>query len=232
MKRFYKSSTAVETDGGFAVHLDGRAVRSPAKAPLILPTLALAQAVSDEWNAQGDKIVPDSMAQMSLGSTAIDRVVPNREVVADEAAGFAGSDLLCYRAERPESLTALQMEGWDPILDWAAQRYDVHFDTTAGIMPIAQPDATLSRMRDVAHALNPFELTAVHVMTTAYGSFLLALSVFNGERTPQQALDLSRIDEAHQAERWGEEEEARKRRERLSGEVEAAHRFLTLLRQG
>lgn len=232
MKRFYKSADAAASEGhdGHTVRLDGRPVRTPGKAALTLPTVALAEAIAAEWRAQGDKIVPDTMPLMSLAATAIDRVVDNHAVVAAEAAGYAGTDLLCYRAETPIELAQRQAEAWDPVLDWARSNFDARFEVTLGLMPIEQPAKTLARFQDVMATREPFELTALHVMTTAFGSLLLALSVDAGATTAARALDASRVDEVYQAELWGEEEEAAKRRDRLLREVESAERFLGLLR--
>lgn len=232
MKRFYKTAdvAASEAGNGPTVRLDGRPVRTPGKAPLVLPTEPLAEAVAAEWAAQGDKIVPDTMPLMSLAATAIDRVVGNHQAVAAEAAGYAGTDLLCYRADTPIELAQRQAEAWDPVLDWARSQFNARFEVTLGLMPVDQPVETVSRFQDVMAARNAFDLTALHVMTTAYGSLLLALSVDAGAMTAARALDASRVDEIFQAELWGEEEEAEKRRERLSREVEAASRFLELLR--
>lgn len=229
MKRFYKSADTAPEGDGTTVRLDGKPVRTPGGAPLILPTPALADAVAAEWAAQQEKIIPDTMPMMSLGATAIDRVVPNRAAVAAEAAGYAGSDLLCYRADSPADLAARQAAAWDPVLAWAAARYDVRFEITVGVMPVDQPAETRARFLGVAEAMDPFSLTATHVLTTALGSFLLALGAVEGEYAPDEAFALSRIDETYQEELWGTDEEAAARRDRLFREVAQAHRFLGLL---
>jgi chaperone required for assembly of F1-ATPase len=233
MKRFYKAASAeAEADGGATVRLDGRPVRTPGKAALVLPTLALARAVAAEWDAQAEKVVPDTMPLMSLAATAIDRVIPNRDVVAAEAAGFAGTDLLCYRAESPLELAQREADVWDPVLDWARDRFDVRFEVARGLMPVDQPLETVPRFRAAVATRDPFELTALHVMTTAYGSLILALSVVEGAMSAERALEISRVDETYQSELWGVEEEAEKRHQRLYREVLAAERFLALLSDG
>ena len=230
MKRVFETASVVAlADGAFTVALDGRAVRTPAKAALALPTEALADGVAAEWNAQGDQIVPDTMPLMTLAATAIDRVIPNRAAVAAEAAGYAGSDLLCYRADTPLELAQRQAEGWDPILDWAKRRYDVSFVVTVGLMPVDQPDETVSRFQSVAAEFDAFPLTALHVLTTAFGSFLLALAVAERARGVEEIFALSRIDETYQEELWGADEEAEKRRDRLHREVVTADQYLGLL---
>lgn len=246
MKRFYErvsvetalgksapgNSTPGEAEavGGFVIALDGRVVKSPAKAELVLPSKALAEAIAAEWQAQGEKIIPDSMPMMTLASTAIDRVLPQKDAVAAEAASYAASDLLCYRADAPLELVTAQSEGWDPVLNWARDRYGVSFEITKGIMPIAQPNATLMILAREAGGFEPFALTGVHTLTAALGSFVLALAVATEEVSPEKAVLLSQTDEDHQANLWGRDEEASQRRDRIEADILSAARFLQLLR--
>jgi chaperone required for assembly of F1-ATPase len=229
MKRVYKAVSTKADPDGHSVLLDGRPVRSPGGAALRLPTSALAEAVAAEWDAQTEKIQPASMPMMTLSATAADRVLPQRAAVARDAAGYAASDLLCYRADTPVELAQRQAEAWDPVLDWARRRYGVEFAVTAGLMPVDQPPKTIARFQALAEALDAFPLTALHVMTTACGSFLLALSVYEGHAAPDEAYALASLDEAYQAELWGKDAEAVARRARVAAEVAEAKRFLDLL---
>ena len=101
LKRFWKAADVAKGEGGWSVTLDGRTPRTPAHAPLTLPTEAAARLAADEWSAQGEFLDPATMPATRLASTAIDRVSQVREAVADEISAFAGSDLLCYLAEHP-----------------------------------------------------------------------------------------------------------------------------------
>eukprot|EP00752_Nemacystus_decipiens_P015485 g13816.t1 len=151
MKRFYEiaeSAPAAELDRiegaeGYAVLLDGKPIRTPTRVQLVAPTRALADAVAAEWAAQGETIVPDSMPMMTLAATALDRVVPQREAVAGDAAAYAGSDLLCYRSDDQPELAARQAERWQPLLDWAAETYGARLAVTEGVMPLRQENAAL-----------------------------------------------------------------------------------------
>jgi len=229
LRRFYKQAAAVEADGGYGIELDGKPLKSPAKAPLVLPNRKLADAVAAEWQAQEKKVVPDSMPLMSFVSTAIDRVMPQHQAVAAEITAFAGSDHLCYRATYPADLAALQAEKWQPVLDWAQLRFDVPFAVTTGVMPIAQSGATLMVLGKHVVAYDSFRLTGLHTLTTVYGSLVLALAAAEGELSMTDAFELSQIDEEHQAAQWGRDEEALKRRERLLREIEATERYFSLL---
>lgn len=229
MKRFYKQARAVESQDGFGIELDGKALKSPAKAPLILPSRTLAEAVASEWQSQEDRVVPDTMPMMSFVSTAIDRVVPQHQAVAAEITAFAGSDLLCYRAEHPPELAAEQTEKWQPVLDWAQVRFDVLFVTTCGVMPVSQNNATLMVLGRHVAGYNSFRLTGLHALTTIYGSMVLALAAAEGEMSAVDAFQLSQIDEDYQARLWGRDEEAENRRQRLLREVTVAERYFSLL---
>lgn len=241
MKRFYKDAAAasvaeidaIDGEEGFAVLLDGKPIRTQGRrVPLVAPTRALADAVAAEWAAQEAQIDPSSMPMMTLTATALDRVVPQREAVAADAAAYAGSDLLCYRATPEEAdgdLRPRQDAVWQPLLDWAAERYGARLTVAEGIMPVAQDNAALMLLARALGGLDPFRLTAVHVMTTATGSLVLALALFEGRLEPQEAHALATLDETVQAEKWGEDEEAAARRATLRRELEEAAAFLATL---
>jgi len=230
MKRFYTSVATVAVEGGFGITLDGKALKTPAKGPLVLPTEALARAIADEWDAQTETIRPGSMRLMQLASTALDRVAHHHRAVVDEAAGYAASDLLCYRAEAPESLVAREVQLWQPLLDWAMVRFDAPLAVTSGIVHIEQPAASLKALKAALLDLDPLTLTAVADLTAACGSLILALAVWDGRIDADAAAAATLIDETVQNERWGEDEEARDRRERLIRDIRAAGKFLTLLK--
>lgn len=234
MKRFYREATAAAepaagAGGGFAVLLDGRPIKTPAKAPLVLPTQALAAAIAAEWQQQPEDIDPHTMPLMRLAATAIDRVSVLRQAVIDEVAAYAGADLVCYRAERPLSLVARQRAVWQPVLDWLRRRYDVDLRVTSGIVAVAQSEAALVRLKAAVAAANDMELSALQALTTVFGSLTLALAVFEGEMTAEMALAASLLDELFQAERWGEDAEAAKRRAGLARDVASSGYFLQLL---
>lgn len=232
MKRFYKQAAAEQADGMdglYRVTLDGRPIKTPAKADLVMPGKALAEAVAAEWAAQGERIEPAAMPLMTYVSTAVDRVEPQREAVAAEIASFAASDLLCYRADRQPDLVEKQNAAWSPMLEWAETRFGGHFAVTSGIMPVSQPNTTLMLVAREVGKLDSFQLTALHTMTTAMGSLILGFSVFDGYKAPDEAFALSLMDEEHQAELWGRDDEAEARRNRLRDEVRSAHRLISLL---
>ncbi|WP_420142757.1 ATP12 family chaperone protein [Sphingomonas sp.] len=225
MKRFYKEATVVDR----AILLDGRAVRTPDRRPLSLPTQALARAVAEEWSAQVETIDPRAMPLAGLANAAIDKVAPDPAAFARPLAAYAQTDLLCYRADTPEVLAARQAAAWDPVLAWARRRYDVDFAVTAGIVHAPQPDATVVRLSHALAVLDPFRLTAMSPLVTIGGSLVVALAVMEGELAPDAAFEITHLDEIWQAERWGEDPLALKARDARRADFLAAARFLALL---
>lgn len=207
-KRFWKQASATQTDGGWQVLLDGRPVRTPAKAALLLPSRALAEAVAAEWDAQEERIDPRAMPATRTANSAIDKLALQREEVAEMLASYGGSDMLCYRAETPAELAARQAAEWDPLLDWAEAAYGARLRPTAGIMPVTQDAAALERLAAPVREMEPFALAAFHDLVALSGSLVLALAVVADRLDPEEAWRLSRIDEEWQIEQWGEDEEA------------------------
>jgi chaperone required for assembly of F1-ATPase len=229
-KRCYKDVTVAPAEDGFAILLDGKPVRTPRKPPLRVPTRALADAIAAEWAAQKERVDPASMPLSKLAITAIDGVASHMADVAAKIVKFAGSDLLCYRAEAPEALRVLQAAAWDPILRWAEDELGVHLATAKGVMPVTQGQESLAR---VAAAVAPFDamaLTSLHVLTTLTGSAILALAHASGRISAEAAWAAAHVDEDWQVSQWGVDVEAAERRARRWAEMQAASRFLELLR--
>lgn len=212
-KRFWKEARPEKVTGGFTVHLDGRPVRTPAKAPLIVPTPALAGAIAAEWQAQDTRVDPEAMPYTRAANSAIDKVTPQFDEVAQMLSDYGDADLLCYRAEGPEALIARQAEGWDPLLAWAAEALEAPLIPVTGVMHAPQPGESLRALGNRVFALTPFELTAFHDLVTISGSLVIGFAAIEGHRPIEELWALSRIDEIWQAEVWGEDEEAAERTE-------------------
>ncbi|ADG10025.1 ATPase [Caulobacter segnis] len=230
-KRFYKAAAAVPVDNGFAVQLDGRTPKSPARKPLVLPTLALAELIAAEWDAQVEFIDNSLMPASRLAFTAIDRVSETRADVAREITAYAASDHLCYRADHPTALVERQSREWGAMLDWVKAEHDLSFTPVAGIIHQPQPDTTLATVEALALTLDDFTLTGTAFAAGLFGSTILALAVRAGRLTGQRALDLSRLDEMFQAEQWGEDAEAKARAEALAVEAVMIDRWFAALRR-
>jgi chaperone required for assembly of F1-ATPase len=229
MKRIYRTVATESTAGGHAVTLDGKRMRTPGRRELLLPTVALAAAIADEWDAQVDEIRPAAMPLTRLAATAIDRTADQRDQTITETATYAGTDLLCYRADHPSVLAERQHAAWQPLLDWAAERFASRLEVTAGIVPKRQSPATLARFTETVAAYDNFRLTGLHTATAACGSLIIALALAEGRLDAAAAFALSQLDETFQIEAWGEDTEAKQRREALAADIEATARFLSLL---
>jgi len=226
VRRFWKDVT-VEAGNGIA--LDGKPVRTPGRAPLALPTPQLAEAVAAEWRTVGETIDPRAMPLTGLANAAIDRIAPDSAAFAAGLAAYGESDLLYYRADDPPELVARQQAAWDPLLEWARGRYDVHFEPTTGVMHRAQPEATVARLGEAIAALDPFRLAALSPVVTISGSLVTALALVEDAATPEAVWQAAHVDEDWQAEQWGEDTLAVQAREARRAEFDAGVRFLGLL---
>tara|TARA_R110000782_G_scaffold78293_5_gene156043 strand:- start:22924 stop:23622 length:699 start_codon:yes stop_codon:yes gene_type:complete len=230
MKRFYKEATTGPCEGGHGILLDGRPVRTPARNPLALPTAALAEAVAKEWAEQGEDIDPGSMPMTGFANAALDQIAPDPAAFAENIAAYGESDLLCYRAEGPETLVARQAGQWQPLLDWAAARYDISFAVTQSIMHVAQAGATLARLRDAVRGQDIFTLAALSTLTSLSGSLVIALAAVERAFPLVQLWQAAELDELWQAEYWGDDDQALARRARRHTEFCTAAKFAELAR--
>ncbi|WP_420861383.1 ATP12 family chaperone protein [Algirhabdus cladophorae] len=230
-KRFWTSASTTRTDAGFGILLDDRAIKTPAKAGLIVPTQSMAAEIAAEWDAQETTIDPGSMPITRAANAAIDKVQHQRAAVADMLSEYGGTDLLCYRANSPVELAQRQSEGWDPLLSWSAQTLSAPLNTGQGVMHIDQPAESLTTLAKRVHQFDPFELTGFHDLVALSGSLILAFAVVEDHITAQSAWDLSRIDETWQIEQWGHDEEAESMAQTKQLAFFDAQRFLNLLKE-
>jgi len=230
LKRFYKAVAVAAEGDGFGVRLDGKPLRTPAKLPLTVPTRALAEGIAAEWQAQGEHVIPRTMPLTQLASTAIDGVVKNRAAVVEAAAAYAGTELLCYRADHPQALAERQAALWQPLLDWACVRFDAALEPTTGILHRPQPEAALAACRQAVESLDDWQLTALQNTLGITGSLVVALALLHRHLTAAEAFAVSQVDESWQIEQWGEDAEAMQRRQALLADLVATERFLDLLR--
>jgi chaperone required for assembly of F1-ATPase len=226
MKRFWTEVAVTGGGGAFGIALDGRPVRTPARAELRLPDEALAEAVADEWRAQQETVDPRSMPLTGLANAAIDRAGPD---LADSIARYGESDLLYYRADGPPALVARQAELWDPLLQWARQRFDVDFGTGSGVVHIPQPESTLRTLRHAVEALDRFRLAALSPLVTIGGSLVAGLAVVEQAVEPGAAWEAVSVDDQWQLEQWGSDQEAERALEGRRSDFIAAARFAGLV---
>jgi chaperone required for assembly of F1-ATPase len=227
-RRFYQDVSLSEADDGVGILLDGRPVKTPARRPLAAPTPTLAEAIAAEWRAQGEVVDPAKMPLTRLANSIIDGVAAAPDAVAAEIARYLASDLVFYRAEGPEGLVASQAQAWDPVIDWARQALGARFVLGQGIVHVAQPEAALAAAR-AAIPHDPWRLGALHVVTTLTGSALIALKLFAGQLSAEDAWSAAHVDENWNMQTWGRDELASERRAERFAEMQAAATVLRLL---
>ncbi|HVM22134.1 MAG TPA: ATP12 family protein [Sphingomicrobium sp.] len=229
MKRFWTAVSVEAEEPGWGIRLDGRPLRTPARAPLVVPTRVLAEAIEEEWAAVADTVDPRAMPMTGIADAAIDRVAPDRHSFSANLGLYAEADLACYRAEAPRKLVALQEERWDPLLGWARRRFDVDFATTCGVMHVPQAKATVERLAHALAALDPFRLAAMSPLVTIGGSLLAALALLERAVSAEQAWAAVSLDDQWQLDQWGRDAEAEAALENRRRDFLAAARFLELL---
>ena len=229
MKRFWKNAEVVE-DGGFAISLDGKPIRTPARSGLVVPTRDLAEAIAAEWRECGETVDPRAMPLTGLANAAIDRVAPDRSKFAAGLASYAEADLTCYRAEGPEALVARQAESWDVLLAWARRRYDVDFACVSGVMHVPQPEETVRKLGHAVAMLGSFQLAGLSPLVTIGGSLVAAMAVLEEMMPAEDTWQAVSLDDRWQLEQWGDDAEARAALDARSRDFLAAARFLELLR--
>lgn len=229
MKRFYETALAVREADGWAIKLDGKAVRTPARALLVVPGEALALEIAAEWETQGERIDPATMPMTGFANATIDRVLPALDDFRGQIAAYGESDLFCYRAGEPPELVERQRVAWDPLLDWAVARYGVRFAVTDGIMPVEQPEPTLVGLRIAVDALDPWLLAGAAVLIQIGGTLVGTLAHLEGVIDALALFEAASLDERWQAEKWGEDAEAAARLAARHADFLSAARYCALV---
>ena len=231
-KRFYKVAEAVETEAGYAIQLDGRTAKTSGRKQLVSPTKALAELVVAEFTAQKEFIDPFSMPVLRIINPAIDSVSSLMGEVRADIANYAGTDMLCYRANEPEKLIARQNAAWNSIISRVESEIGSRFILAEGVMHVSQLKPTLTAFAARLETATPdaFTLSATHLLTSLSGSAILALSVTARWLSAEDAWSAAHLDEDWTIEFWGEDLEAQARRAKRWIEFEAAARVIEAMK--
>ncbi|MGD0193221.1 MAG: ATP12 family protein [Rhizomicrobium sp.] len=228
--KFYHIVSTEPVDDGFTILLDGKPVKTPARAALVVPNRALADAIAQEWRDQEKTIEPATMPLTGLAYAALDLAPKHRGDIVDHVLGYGRSDLLCYRAPAKEELGSRQVKVWDPILHWASDTYDIILQTGEGVTYIEQPAGTVLALEKIVTGFPDFELVALDRAASLTGSLILALALASGRLTAEGAFAAAHVDEEYQTEKWGRDAAAEARRKSLLAELAASALFLGLTR--
>jgi chaperone required for assembly of F1-ATPase len=226
--RFYRDVSVERAGEAYRILLDGKPIRTPAGAAFALPNETLAQAVAEEWRAQGEKLAPESMHLTKLANTAIDGVAPHRDAFIEQILSFAKSDSLCYRAAAPQDLIARQAAQWDPLLQWARENYGAQLRTATGIGFVEQPPEAIERLKRALKDRDDFTLAALNAAAALTGSAIVALGLSEGRIDADAAFAASQLDEIYQAEKWGRDPEALIQSRNKAAELTNITRFFRL----
>ena len=227
--KLFELVDVVSEIGGYCVRLDTRPIKTPETTTLLIPFKALADLVASEWSVQGVEIKPLSMPLMRLTCTAIDRVSPVRADIIEQLAQYGVSDLLCYRAERPDDLVTLQKNRWQPVLDWMEQTKKIPLNVTSGIIHVTQPDDTIDKLIALIDVYDDFTIAGLGEITQLTGSLALGLATVENYIDGHFAFEASQIDDDWQTKRWGEDMEAVERRNNIEADIKSATQFLNAL---
>jgi len=229
MKRFWKEVAVIAEDGGWGIALDGRPMRTPQRAPLVVASAALAEAIAAEWREQGETIDPATMPMTGLTNAAIDLAAPDPATFAEPIAAYAATDLFCYRDDRDAALQAEQAAAWNPLLAWAEARYGVEFALTQGVLPIDQPETTVAVLQDAVLAQDHWRVAALTPLVTIGGSLVAGLALIECAFDTDALWEAVSLDDLYQERRWGADSEAQKARAANKRDWDNAARFLGLL---
>lgn len=229
MKRFWKEVEVASQDGGWGIALDGRPVRTPHRAPLVVASLALVEAIAAEWLAQGETVDPAAMPMTGIANAAIDLATPDPAAFAEPIAAYAATDLFCYRDDRDALLQAEQVATWNPLLAWAEERFGIEFVITKGILPVDQPPETVAALRDAVFAVDPWRMAALTPLVTIGGSLVAGLARVEEAFDAATLWEAVSLDELYQERRWGADAQAQAQRSAHKRDWDNAARFLALL---
>lgn len=228
-KRFWKVTSVIADERGYAISLDEREVKTPMGLPFIVKTETLASVIRKEWDDQVEHIDPNSMPIYKFAVTSLDRVSTQRSAVVDELSAYGASDLLCYREDRDLKLAEYQDQVWQPFLDWAAEMFSVNFVVSKGIMPGDQDQESISKLRDAVDKFDDYQLSGLHTLVTVSGSLVLGLAAAYNQSPLDDIIKASFLDDLWQQDKWGYDEEVAVRLKNHRKLIEDAHHYLQLL---
>ena len=228
MKQFYRTVKTKRVKDGWTILLDKNLLKTPGKNNLVLPSLLLAEAIKEEWEDQKNIILPLTMPLTKLANTAIDRVKEKRSQIVEELSAYGNSDLLCYRFKNPIDLAHRQRKEWQPVIDWFFKTFQIEVQTTTDILYVKQNRETLLEIKKLIEEFNDFSVAGIQVITNLSNSIILSLALAKGFILGEKFFRCALLEELYQIEKWGDDEEDKRRREDIKSEIVNAERFIKL----
>lgn len=209
-KRFYKEVKTREADdgNGWTVMLDYRTLKTPAKRPLKLPTVALAKAIAAEWDYQQiDGIRPFTMPLMRLACTALERVPVTRPKIIEHLVKKFNQDLVFCRSPDDNELASLvherQVEKIDPLLHWLESEFGFKPVVYSSFFGGKQEDGLVMAIEKLLKKTDDCELAAIDAIAASAQSLTIAIALVHGRLQIEEAIELIRLEEDLQVDRWG-----------------------------
>ncbi|MDD3371752.1 MAG: ATPase [Alphaproteobacteria bacterium] len=214
---------------GFAVVRGGKPLETPKGLPFIVPARALAEAIGQEFAAQGLKTDVRKMPMTQYALTAIDVSGPQKDDIVSSLARMGGNELLCQRASEPPELVAEEARVWQPYLDWCKERFGAEFCLGSGIVPVDQRPETLSVLRAHIEALDAFALTGLSEACNVSGSLVLGLVLLEGRADADAVFEAAELDQLWQSCKWGSDPITEGRLNAVRQDIAACARWLSLI---
>jgi chaperone required for assembly of F1-ATPase len=116
------------------------------------------------------------------------------------------------------------------VLDEAHRAFGTLPRRIVGLIHEPQPAALLDSVKQRLTGLDNWQLTAAYLLTTLLGSAFIALGQLEGQIDAEAAWAAANVEEDYQSSLWGDDWEARIRREARHREFQGLVQFLALLR--
>ncbi len=195
MKRFYKLVSYQKKPEGYAILLDGRAVKTKSGAVLLAQNEQIATEIVQEWAAQGEQIDPESMPFTQILNTRIDQVSQKRQAMSAEVLKFLNTDLICYPTEEPIALYELQEKHWAKWREWIKQRFGAPLQVTTTLRALQQPLQLHEALKTHVDAMSDDIFTLFQVVVPLCGSLVLGLALIEGQGSADEIFKCCFVEE-------------------------------------
>lgn len=149
----------------------------------------------------------------------------HREEIIERMVNFSLTDALLFR-DGSEELLLREKQIWDPILQWAKEEIRADFKCSESLDVPEENNASLPLLQVFLDSLSDKELAAFYVAARNTKSVLLASALVKGRISGEDAYQAAYLPELWQAEKWGVDEEAEKKRDELRAELLEVENFI------